>query len=64
MLRHHHGVTKFEGCQCFKDCSCADRFVPEEYNFYSVMRRIKPGKYKQTRYKELLAAGRYYDSIK
>ncbi len=36
ILYHHVGKSKFQGCQCFKDCSCREDFIPQDYNYYSV----------------------------
>lgn len=33
------GMTRFTGCQCFKDCSCADDFVSCPYHYYEVKRK-------------------------
>tara|TARA_R110001599_G_scaffold109319_1_gene272817 strand:- start:45 stop:269 length:225 start_codon:yes stop_codon:yes gene_type:complete len=41
IIIHLTGHHKFKGCQCFKDCSCKDDFVPEEIDCYSVTRKGK-----------------------
>ena len=41
ILYHHTGVTRFTGCQCFKDCTCNQDFNPSNYNYYSVVRKKK-----------------------
>ena len=33
------GVTTFRGCQCFKDCSCADDFQKKPFTVYEVRRK-------------------------
>ncbi len=38
ILYHHTGMTRFTGCQCFKDCSCNEDFTPKPYDFYTVKR--------------------------
>lgn len=45
-LKHHKGITKFRGCQCYGDCGCSDVFVPKKYDYYSVKK--KRGKRKPT----------------
>lgn len=36
---HYEGITKFTGCQCFKDCDCRERFIPQKFSYYTVLRR-------------------------
>tara|TARA_R100001244_G_scaffold75061_1_gene59829 strand:+ start:433 stop:687 length:255 start_codon:yes stop_codon:yes gene_type:complete len=47
-LKEVSGKTKFNGCQCFNDCSCSENFVSSYYQNYIVKR--KTGKYKRTVY--------------
>ena len=41
---HHKGNTKFNGCQCFKDCTCNEDFKSESYNYYSVRKNFNKHK--------------------
>lgn len=53
-------VTKFFGCQCFRDCTCAEDFKPFESISYSVI-VLKYGlEVKKERYKELTQAEKRY----
>ena len=40
ILYHHTGITYFKGCQCFKDCTCNDDFIPSKYDIYSVFKKF------------------------
>jgi len=48
---HHTGITRFGGCQCFKDCTCNEDFIPAYYDIYSV--RKKFNKYKTTHHNNI-----------
>jgi hypothetical protein len=37
---HWTGNTKFTGCQCIKDCYCANNFISESVNHYTVKRKL------------------------
>lgn len=50
-LYHAVGMTKFIGCQCYKDCDCAIDFNPQPYEGYSVKRT--KGKIKTTHHATL-----------
>lgn len=39
-INHHTGMTTFSGCQCFKDCTCHEDFIPRPYNYYSVKKKF------------------------
>lgn len=39
-LFHHTGMTRFTGCQCFKDCSCSEDFTPVYYDYYTVRKKF------------------------
>ncbi len=39
-IYHHTGKTTFRGCQCFKDCTCSDDFISENYDYYSVKKKF------------------------
>jgi hypothetical protein len=41
IMYHHTGTWRFTGCQCFKDCSCSEDFIPSKYNYYTVKRKNK-----------------------
>jgi len=41
---HHTGITRFRGCQCFKDCSCNNDFIPEPYDYYTVRKNFNKHK--------------------
>ena len=40
-MYHHTGMTRFRGCQCFRDCSCREDFKSEHYDYYTVVRKNK-----------------------
>jgi len=44
ILYHHTGKTRFRGCQCFKNCSCNEDFVPQAYDYYSVKKKFNKPK--------------------
>lgn len=48
VMFHHTGVTRFTGCQCYKDCSCHEDFKPRTYDYYSVNRKNKKTTIHQT----------------
>lgn len=39
-LVHHTGMTRFQGCQCFKDCTCSSDFVSTPYDYYTVHKKF------------------------
>ena len=39
-LYHHTGMTRFRGCECFKDCNCHNNFVPTYYDYYTVSKTV------------------------
>lgn len=41
IMFHHTGITRYNGCQCFGDCSCREDFKPKEYDYYTVVRKGK-----------------------
>ena len=41
IMYHHTGITKFTGCQCIKDCTCNEDFMPSKYDYYTVNRKNK-----------------------
>ena len=45
---HHYGMTRFQGCQCYKDCTCNNDFKSEPFDYYTVVRRIGSKKQKTT----------------
>jgi hypothetical protein len=45
---HHTGITRFSGCQCFKDCTCNEDFNPKSFSYYTVVRRMGTKKQKTT----------------
>jgi hypothetical protein len=47
----HEGQTRFQGCQCTKDCTCHEDFKPSEYKYYTVHRKV--GRYKTTRHETM-----------
>tara|TARA_R110000851_G_scaffold78000_1_gene172046 strand:+ start:1902 stop:2183 length:282 start_codon:yes stop_codon:yes gene_type:complete len=46
ILRNITGTTNFKGCQCYKDCSCQNDFIPSSYSYFTVKR--KNGRMKTT----------------
>jgi hypothetical protein len=59
LMRHHTGVTRFLGCQCFNDCYCREDFKPGRYDYYTVVR--KNGK--TTTHNDLEEANHRWDFI-
>jgi hypothetical protein len=59
VMYHHVGTTSFKGCQCYKDCSCAENFKPVEYDYYTVQRKGK----KTTSHKNLEEANIRWDFV-
>jgi hypothetical protein len=45
---HHFGMTKFPGCQCFKDCTCSNDFKSVPFSYYRITRRSGTKKQKTT----------------
>jgi hypothetical protein len=46
ILAHWTGNTEFTGCQCIKDCDCADKFISKPVNHYTVKRKLgKPKRF-------------------
>jgi hypothetical protein len=43
-LRHYTGMTRFQGCQCYKDCSCHEDFKPLPVDYYTVTHLKLSGK--------------------
>lgn len=43
-IYHHTGMTKFSGCQCYKDCTCYEDFKSTNYNYYSVKKKFNKPK--------------------
>ena len=41
IMYNHIGITEFNGCQCFKDCTCHEDFEPTTYDYYTVKRGNK-----------------------
>lgn len=41
VMYHHIGVTRFTGCQCYRDCTCNEDFKPANYDYYTVVRKNK-----------------------
>ena len=37
-------MTRHRGCQCYKDCSCAEDFKPLPYNYYTVAKKFNKPK--------------------
>jgi len=37
-MYHCTGLTKFTGCQCWRDCTCNEDFIPEKYDYYKIVR--------------------------
>lgn len=62
-MYHHTGTSRFTGCQCFKDCTCAEDFIPETYSYYTVYRRIGTNKQKKTIHKTLEEANERWEFI-
>jgi len=48
---HHTGITRFTGCQCIKDCTCNEDFVPTNYDYYTVKKKF--GRHKTTTHNSL-----------
>lgn len=59
VIYHHTGKSKFTGCQCFKDCSCSEDFIPGNYDFYTVKRKGK----KTTNHYSLEEAKKRFDFV-
>ncbi len=59
IMYHCTGITKFTGCQCFKDCTCREDFVPREYDNSIVKRKNK----KTTYHNDLEDAEKRWDFI-
>lgn len=60
-MHYHTGMTKFKGCQCFGDCTCAKDFVPKPIDYYSVKR--KTGNCKTTSHQTLESANERWDFL-
>ena len=63
ILRHTKGNTIFEGCQCYKDCTCHEDFVPESFEYWNV-KNLKSKKMKVSRYSTLEQAKARIEQIK
>jgi hypothetical protein len=60
---HHTGITRFSGCQCFKDCTCNEDFKPAPFDYYTVVRRIGTKKQKTTVHQTIEEANERWDFI-
>lgn len=40
IVYHHTGMTRFTGCECYKDCTCSNDFIPAPYNYYTVKKKF------------------------
>ena len=52
-LREHKGLAKFSGCQCFKDCSCKEEYVPVAYWYFTVKNTKSKKRQKTTKHSTL-----------
>jgi hypothetical protein len=59
----HSGITRFQGCQCNKDCSCHENFVETRYEYFTVVRNWKKFKRKTTRHNTLEEANERWDFL-
>lgn len=59
-----YGITKYTGCQCFKDCTCREDFKEEPYNYYVVTRRIGTKKQKTTHHNTMEEVEERWEYIK
>ena len=56
-------MTKFTGCQCYKDCTCNEDFKSSKYDYYTVTRNIGTKKQKTTLHSNLNEANERWDFI-
>lgn len=49
---YEKNTSRFQGCQCFKDCTCQEDFIPVEYEQFTVIKKI--GKKKTTHHSNLI----------
>ena len=60
---HHTGITRFTGCQCFKDCACKEDFKSVPFDYYTVIRRIGTNKQKTTIHQTLRETEKRWEFI-
>lgn len=49
------GVTKFRGCQCYKDCTCHEDFKSKPYKYWEVKRITSSGRKKTTHHTNIIS---------